>query len=422
MRPVAQRNVFLSHVAVYTIANFSVAGIPFLLLPLLTRYLSPDAYGIVGMFSVVVALLSVLVGLNLHGAVMVRYFDSETFKIAPYVNTSLAILCLTTIGAALSITAAGDRIETFTGLSLPWQLLALVVAASQFVIQILLVLWQASKQPAKYAIFRLSQAAADGLLAILFVVILSWSWEGRLLGIVATSCMFMIMAAWIFFKSEWVGGGVKRSYAIDSLRFGVPLVPHALAGLALSMADRFILTNLLGLSATGVYIVAVQVGLVLQIASDALNKAFAPWLMEELSRQDGLRDIRIVKYTYAYFILIITVAIVAGLFAESIVNILAGEKYKAATEAARYMLVGNAFLGMYYMLANYVFYARRTELLSISTTVIGVTMAVATWYLVKNAGIVGAAQAFMIGQILMFLAAWWLAHYCRPMPWRLKSV
>lgn len=417
-----QRNNFLGHAAVYTVANFSVAGIPFLLLPVLTRCLSPDAYGVVGMFNVVVAVLSVFVGMNVHGAIMVRYFDSDTFKIAPYVNTAVAILCVSTIAVALILILFGNHIELFTGLPLYWQFAALAVAASQFVIQILLVLWQASKQPTKYAVFRLSQATTDGILAIFFVVLLSLSWEGRLLGILTTSCAFVIIAVRIFIRSQWLGGGVKKSYAIDALRFGVPLVPHALAGLALAMADRLIITNNLGLSATGIYMVAVQVGLVLQIAADALNKAFAPWLMEELAQRDGLRNARVVKYTYGYFALIITAALVVGSFSELIINLLAGERYQAAAEAAKYMLLGNAFIGMYYMVANYVFYSRRTGLLSISTTIIGAAMAVVTWYLVQCGGIVGAAQAFMVSQIFMFLAAWCLAHYCHPMPWRLRSV
>lgn len=43
--------------AIYLGANILNAGIPFLLLPILTRVLTPADYGIVAMFSVVVSIL-----------------------------------------------------------------------------------------------------------------------------------------------------------------------------------------------------------------------------------------------------------------------------------------------------------------------------------------------------------------------------
>ena len=47
---------------VYTISNVVARAIPFLLLPLLTRYVSPADFGIVAMFFFVALLIEPLVG------------------------------------------------------------------------------------------------------------------------------------------------------------------------------------------------------------------------------------------------------------------------------------------------------------------------------------------------------------------------
>lgn len=412
---------FAGDTAIYTLSNFAVAGVPFLLLPVLTRALSPDAYGAVAMFTVVVSFFAVGAGLNVHGAVMVRYFDPEKFCISTYVSTALFILAFTSLILTLVVVVGGNHLENLTGLPMNWLLVAVCVAACQFIVQILLTLWQSSKQPAKFAAFRFSHSTMDGMVSLLLVVAFALSWEGRLLGISTAWTASAAAALWFLFRSGWLARSVRKDYAVDALRYGVPLVPHAIGGLVLAMTDRFLVTNLLDLTATGIYMVAVQVGLILQIAADAFNKAFAPWLMETLKHNDHSRDKRIVKYTYSYFGLILTVAVVAGFFAEFIINLLAGEQYQSAAEVARYTLVGNAFVGMYYMVTNYIFYSRRTELLSLMTTTVGLITIGLTWYLIQESGIVGAAQAFMVGQILMFFGTWFLANRCHPMPWRFGS-
>jgi O-antigen/teichoic acid export membrane protein len=415
------RTRFASNAVIYTISNFAVAGVPFLLMPLLTRALSPEAYGAVAMFTVVVSFFVAGVGLNLHGAVMVRYFNRENFSITIYVSSVMLILIFTSSVLAAAIFAAYSDLEQLTGLPHTWLQVALIVAVCQSIVQFLLTLWQSAQRPASFAAFRLCHASMDGLLSVLLVVTFALSWEGRLFGITAASTVAALVALWILFRSGWLSNSVSKIYIVDALRYGVPLVPHAIAGLLLALVDRFLVTNLLDLKATGIYMVGVQVGLVLQIAADAFNKAYAPWLMENLKHPDLARDSRIVKFTYGYFAFIFIVALGAGLFSEVIIVIIAGEQYKSAAEVVKYTLVGNAFVGMYYMVTNYIFYSRRTEMLSLLTMTIGSFTVVMSWYLIQESGIVGAAQAFMAGQILMFFCTWLLANHCHPMPWRLRS-
>jgi O-antigen/teichoic acid export membrane protein len=82
-----------------------------------------------------------------------------------------------------------------------------------------------------------------------------------------------------------------------------------------------------------------------------------------------------------------------------------------------FILLGNAFMGMYYMVTNYIFFSRRTGLLSTLTISIGVLTVVLSWFLINSYGIKGAAIGFMLGQASLFVGAWILSNYCVPMPW-----
>lgn len=411
------RSKLASDAAIYTLSNFCVAGIPFLLLPILTRYLSPESYGTVAMFSVVVAFFSVGVGLNVNGAIMVRYFDRDNFHIPQYVTTCVLLLIGTTFLLSIGAVLFESILAQVTTLPLNLILLAICVAGLQFLVQILLTLWQSSKQPIKYGLIRLGQACIDGVISVFLVVIVALSWEGRIRGMILASLVAGFLAVYLLFKEGWLAKSGNLIYAKDALRYGVPLIPHAIGGLLLGMVDRIMVTNYLDISSTGLYVVAAQIGMILGIAADAFNRAFAPWLMESLQHKDAGRDIKIVRFTYIYIIVILSVALFGGIVAPHMLGVLVGPQYQEAAPVARYILIGNAFIGMYYMVTNYIFFARRTELLSILTISVGTISVGLSWYLINLNGLVGAAQAFMTGQILMFLGAWCLAQYCHRMPW-----
>ena len=64
----------LKTASVYTMSNILNALIPFFLMPVLTRYLTPVDYGITSMMQVMIGFLNPFIGLNLHGAIAVKYY------------------------------------------------------------------------------------------------------------------------------------------------------------------------------------------------------------------------------------------------------------------------------------------------------------------------------------------------------------
>ncbi len=245
-------NRLFGHAAIYTLSNFSVAGVPFLLLPILTRVLDPAAYGIVAMFTLVVSFLSVFLGLNVHGAITVRYFDRSSFDIPKYVSTVLVILVVTTGLMLVLVLIAGSKLAEVTSIPKKWLYVAVLVAFLQFLVQVLLALWQASKNPIKYGALRITHAFLDAISSIFLVLVLALSWQGRLSGMLAAWSCAAIIAVYCLVREGWLVWSVDSTYAKDALNYGVPLVPHAVGGLLLGMADRFMVNNILDVSSTGI--------------------------------------------------------------------------------------------------------------------------------------------------------------------------
>lgn len=407
----------LGNASVYTGANILNSAIPFLLMPVLTRVLSPTDYGRVTMFGIVVTILAAFTGLSVHGAVGVRYFQIERSRMPGYVGACLAILAVSTPLVLVVVVIFRPWLEAVTQVPGNWLVVAALAASGQFVVNIRLYLWQVQHKAMRYGAFQVSQSVLNGGLSLLMVVALGMGWQGRALGQAIAACVFMCLA-WLLLLR---GGAVTRPRttedARDALSFGVPLIPHVVGGLVIATTDRFMISNMLGISWAGVYMVALQLGMVLSLLTAAFNRSFAPHLMEMLAEKDVVRDREIVRGTYIYFVVVTLAALVLGLIAPLVLKLLVGEQFRGAAGAVLFVALGYAFEGMYYMVTNYVFFERKTGYLAMATLSAGLFNIAATYFLVKLNGIFGAAQAFMLSQAMLFLCTWWLAQRFRPMPW-----
>jgi O-antigen/teichoic acid export membrane protein len=153
------------------------------------------------------------------------------------------------------------------------------------------------------------------------------------------------------------------------------------------------------------------------VLADAGNKAFSPWLYGALSRNNPDSKARIVRYTYLLFLVVPLAAVLFGMAAPYILTLIVGEQFRGGSDVVLYIAVGGAFSGMYYLVANYIFFAAKNEMLALATLVSGFAGVPLSWNLVGLYGAVGAAQAYMAAQGLCFLLTWLLAARSHPMPW-----
>jgi len=403
--------------AIYTLTNSLAAAMPFLMLPVLTRVLSPEDYGTVAMFTITVSVFAAFTGLSVPNSIGVRYFDRDRIDLPRYVATCLVITAISTVVVLVLVVAGATWLSQITHLDPTWLEVAVMVAAAQAVIMTLLSLWQSSAQPWIFGAFRVSQATLDAVLSLSLVLVVGLAWQGRLLGIAIATTGMGVLALVLLRRGRWSAGGFDRDYARQALSFGVPLIPHVIGGLLIAIVDRVMISTVLDIGATGIYMVAVQIGAVLGLATDSFNKAYAPWLFGRLREADPASNARIVRLTYAYFAVVVLAALCVGLAAPAILAIIAGPRFQAAAPVVSYIALGFAFGGMYFMVTNYVFFAGRTGSLAAITLGCGAFNVMASYFLVHELGVIGAARAYMLAQGALFLCTWLLAQRSHPMPW-----
>lgn len=150
---------------------------------------------------------------------------------------------------------------------------------------------------------------------------------------------------------------------------------------------------------------------------DAINKAYVPWLFEKLQEDDLQQKKKIVRYTYLWYLVIVTGAILGFVVGPWLVVWIAGPGYEQAGDVIGWLLLGQAFGGMYLTVTNYIFYSKKTGLLSMATVASGLLNLVLLFVLINLLGLLGAAISFCIAMGVRFLLTWWVAQKRHPMPW-----
>lgn len=409
--------------AVYLAANLINAAIPFALLPILTRHLSTVEYGQVAMYQVLLAALGGLLGLSVHGAAGVKYYDDDIthVELGGFIGACFQILIASTAVVLVFALLFRGSLAEWLGLRPAWIVWGVLVSAAGFIQQIRLSQWQVRGHAVRYALFQILASAANAGLSLWLVVGLAQGAEGRVDAQNWVLILFAIVALALLGRDRLIALSWRPDHLREALLFGVPLLPHVLGLFLLGTVDRMVINDQLGLAEAGIYMVAVQLTLAMPIVFSAINNAYVPWLYERLKRNDDNEKRHIVRVTYAYFALVLAASGIAFLVGPWAVTLIAGERYAEAGKVVGWLTLGQAFGGMYLMVTNYIFFSKRTGMLSLVTISSGLLNVALLVVLVRAMGIQGAAIAFALAMAIRFLLVWAVAQRRFAMPWLLRN-
>lgn len=405
---------------IYLLSNVLNALIPFLLLPVLTHNLSPGEYGQIAMFQTFITGLAALVGLNSVGAANRKFYDGDHDSLPVYNGSCLhilfiSILCLSAISYFLS-----DDIGLLLSIPIPWIYLALVISFANFIIQLRLGQWQIREQALKFGTMQVSQSILNFIFSVILVIMLKHGAQGRVDAIFATSVSYALLSIFFLYKDNLVKLTIiRKDYISDALSFGLPLVPHVVGMFFLNSLDRFFINKQLGISDAGIYMFAVQLSLGVAVVFDAINKAMITWLFKILAENRVEQLKRVVKFTYFFFIIVFLLGCLSFIIGPIVVNLIGGEKFSEANDVIGWLCLGQCFGGMYLMVTNYLFYAKKTGRLSVVTVSCAILNVFLLIFLVRTHGIEGVAVAFCTSMCVRFLATWWLTSRLDLVSWNM---
>lgn len=392
-------------------------AIPFLILPILTRYLSPAEYGSFALFSFYLAISNAITGVSIPTVISKYYFNSKKQYIAEIIGNSILIVGILTLIVIILILILYPFVAVFLDLSLLW-LLIIPIASFLFVIfNMGITVMRNSNKVFLYGKHTISNTIVNIALSLILVVFLYWGWQGRAIGIVFSFLISAIVSFYFLQKNGYVSFVFSKEILRNILKLLLPLIPNSFQLTIISQVGIFFLQYYYTKELLGLYSIAFQIAVIIQLLVTTLNLSWSPFLFEQISGSTAINKIYITRLLWALIAIIITGVLFINITAGFMLKIMTTPAYYGAKEFVPWFTLGFLFYGIYVFLFPILIKHEKQNYISfVSFSNMFIMIGLNIWFS-HLFGYIGIAYAYCLTYFLMFLALAWKAQRVFPLPW-----
>jgi O-antigen/teichoic acid export membrane protein len=406
----------LAHTSHYSLASLVTLIGGVITFPLLTRLFSVSDYGIMSLIGATVSLGVTLGKTGIQHAI-VRYYSQISTEKSRYSLAQLYTTILLGMGAsgALVMLAlqVGSQIvpthwiqeEKVRGLLLIVSVLVLVqVLDSPFTN--LLRAAQRTTALMKYQIAKKYLSLACLFVGILLVSRSLWAFYSAT--VLAEATALVVLARVVFAADDKARPRLERFsrplYG-ELLRFGLPMTfGYEMAGVILSVGDRYVIKAFIGEAQVGLYTAAYNLCLYVQsVFITSMVQAMSPIYTKMYDEEGAEKTSAFASQSLSNYILLAApvVAMVASVGPELLPS-LASERYAAAGGVFPWVIAGMVVEGASSIIGAGLFIHRKTTRIMIAVAGSAAINVLANLLLVPRFGITGAAIATLVSYSLLY--------------------
>lgn len=380
----------------YTLGNILIKGINFLTLPIFSRLLSPEEFGVYNIFASYDAILFVLVGLALHASL-----QSANLEYRGKINNYTASVTLIYIfnGAVLVLFAALFRNQLASVMGLPAGAVWLLVLGSFATAIVTLYNSRISLDYSYKKYLLVSACSSLANIGVSLVLILTAFREdramGRILGtVIPLFLISLVLLISLYRKARPVP---NKTYWKFGLRYSLPIVPHGISQVLLGQCDRIMIGSLVNKAAAGVYALAGNIKLILVIITDSVGTAWTTWFYSRMDKGETRYIQKRATQLTGLFVILTT-----GLMALSpeLVFLLGGKGYESGVLVAIPMVLDGFILFLYNIIVPAEYYAKKTTYIMAGTMVAAVVNVALNYVFIRHFGFVAAAYTTLAAYVL----------------------
>jgi O-antigen/teichoic acid export membrane protein len=391
-----------SNILIYGGTNVIKSLVPFLMLPILTLYLSVEDYGVLSLVEVSILFLAPFISLNINSAINIEFYKLNKVDLKQYITNAIFLSFIVLFICLFLVFLFQSFILKALGLSSDLILWLPIFAFLRIISSVVLGLYQVSDNAKKFAYFTFFQTFIDFVLSYLLVVFYKFGYLGRLEGIYIALSISTILGIYILQKQQYFSFKIVTKYSKEILSYGVPLIPHVLGGVVLAMSDRYFISYFIDNEQVGYYSVAYQISALMLLVGVSVNQAWSPMLFRYL-KDIHLNQDKIKKITFILFGLFLIAGISIYFLSDFIFSLLVDEKFYQAKEYFPYLLIGFVFQSFYYLITNYLFFYKKTVLLAKLTFSSALVNIVLNYLFIIKYGVIGVAYATAITYVVYFI-------------------
>ena len=400
---------FTKDVGIIGLTNLIVALRGLVILPVITKLLGVESYGIWTQLIVALSLLTLIATLGLPYT-LVRFLAAETDK--KEIQNGLWSVLTVVFGVALIIGLillffSSPVSQFFGGGKILVQILALTIIF-ECLNQVFLNVFRAFQQIKKYSCITIFQTLGEvGL--VVAMILLGYGLLGAVLSLlIIRTIIFLILLNFIFGE---IGIKVPNlSKTKKYLKFGLPIVASNISYWIIQSSDRYLIGFFLGTLFVGYYAPAYTLGTItiLFIAPIAF---LLPATLSHLFDQNKVNEVKIyLKYSLKYFLMIAIPSVFGiSILSKQLLTIFSTSEIALnAFFVTPFVALSIILYGIYNIFVQIIILKKKTKIAGaiwIGAAFLNLGL---NFIFIPKFGILGAALTTLLAYTLAFALAW---HY-----------
>ncbi len=338
-------------------------GISFITVPIFTRMLTPEDFGLFNIFNSWSGIITVFATLNLSAGVFNNGMTKYPDKQIKYTSSMQGLSATITFVLFLLFLPFQNLVSSLIGL--PIHLIYLMFI--NFLLLPALAFWSVRQRyNYKYkalVIITLTNSILVPLTGILAINLTEYKIEAR----IYTSILVALISSLFIYIYTYIKGKTffNKEFWLFALKFNIPLIPHYLSSIVLSSSDRIMIEKIEGLDKAGIYGIAYSVSMIMTFVTGAINSSFIPWTYKEIK---SIKYKRLFKTSKIIIILVFIIVTVAMLFAPEIILIMAPKEYYEAIWVIPPVTASILIMFISSLFSNIEFYFEKTKFVMIAST------------------------------------------------------
>jgi O-antigen/teichoic acid export membrane protein len=415
----------LKSTVIYSIGNLSSKLLGLILIPLYTEKLTVSEYGILGMLEITAQVFTAVFGMSLFNAFFRWYWDKDYLgkQKSMYFTILVFVLVLSLLLNILFWPLHGSFSNLLFGSADYGYLIMLILLISLLDAPALVTntLVRLQEKPVFYTVLNVAKILTNLVFTVYFIAYrgkkVEGIYEAQLIG---NAVYYLVVSRFILKNIEF---RFERVMLKGMLKFSYPLLFTSLAGIILTISDRYVLRFISDLAFVGIYSLGYKIANTLRVfIITSVNLAIQPMIYKMIDQPDNKRFYSKIMTYFSFGLMICALGL--SLFGRELIKFLSktNPDYWEAFTIVPVISLAIFFSMLRDVSLTGINISKKTVvnaryIIFVAAFNIGLNI-----LLIPSFGYMGAAIATLISQLIYFLFIYYFAQKYYPIKYEITKV
>ena len=336
----------------YFISNVLKGLSGFLLLPIYTRYLSPDQYGQFQTLRSLAEFLPLIISLSLHSAFARLYFDykDKDFEKLSSLFSSIYwfLIGWGAIVYLVSVVASQFFVDKFVQLPVvPFIVLAFLAPLLNQISVLGDSLLKLKLESRLFSIISTLSFFISSALNVVLLISTDLKVEACLIGYIVINLIPFLFYTYMAFKQRILRLSFQVQMLIDALKFSLPFHVAAVASWLIGYSDKLILSYYGSAALVGNYAISVTISKIMYMLNDSISQIHGPLALDDFAKNPEKASDNMTSFLQSFMALLTMAFLGLSLFSTDMVNLFLPRSYTGTTALIPILAASYVVSGLY---------------------------------------------------------------------------